>query len=410
MVAYFLYATPHTARIASKKKKLALHFAAGDGHVEVVRQLLRVYPEGASLPSKKGKIPLHFAARWAHLQIASDLLYVYPQGIRCVDWDGSLPLHDAAREGQLVMSRFLIERYPVGLSIANIRGEIPLFPAVLSGNVDLVILYLQGWSMGGMHILKAVSRDDNIESWGWSMVELCLRGAVENFSGYPLMEGKQPPAVCCTVGRGDYLSSLEASTPFSFSASSKIMDVCCRQRQQEESTSTVAKKSQSVAAAAFLGTPPKKRSVKAGGEDVLEEPLIRSKSPILEVDSSLSKKRQPSCSDCSDGSCRKRSRSEIWNEGDEFTASVRQSRRFIALHAALSCGASLPVIKCVLRHHREQVKEADEDGQYPLHLAVCHPICSSSAVYGDSVDHKGSVSVEDKKEATNTILQDILMQ
>jgi ankyrin repeat protein len=120
MVAYFLYATPITAEIASKKQKLALHFAAGDGHTAVVRNLLHVYPKGASLPSAKGKLPLHFAARWGHIQIASDLLFLYPEGVRCVDWDGSLPLHDAAREGQVLMSKFLIERYPIVSSSALI--------------------------------------------------------------------------------------------------------------------------------------------------------------------------------------------------------------------------------------------------------------------------------------------------
>ena len=251
MVAYFLYATPYTAKIASKKKKLALHFAAGDGHTDVVQQLLRVYPEGASLPSAKGKLALHFAARWGHMQIASDLLFLHPEGVRCVDWDGSLPLHDAAREGQVVMSKFLIERYPIGLSIANIRGEIPLFPAVRSGNVNLVILYLQGWAMGGMHILKAVSADDNIHDWDWNIVELCLRGAVENFSDCPLLEGKEPPAVCCTVARGDSLSGLDA-TASSLSAS-WVLDVRCQPRQEAELSSFGLKSATTIASNAAAG-------------------------------------------------------------------------------------------------------------------------------------------------------------
>ena len=381
MVAYFLYATPYTAKIASKKKKLALHFAAGDGHTDVVQQLLRVYPEGASLPSAKGKLALHFAARWGHMQIASDLLFLHPEGVRCVDWDGSLPLHDAAREGQVVMSKFLIERYPIGLSIANIRGEIPLFPAVRSGNVNLVILYLQGWAMGGMHILKAVSADDNIHDWDWNIVELCLRGAVENFSDCPLLEGKEPPAVCCTVARGDSLSGLDA-TASSLSAS-WVLDVRCQPRQEAELSSFGLKSATTIASNAAAAES-LHRSLGAvvessSGSDTTDcisgaasasESAPRSKSPILELDVSRSKKR--ASSGCSND--RKRSRSGTWNEVEESCgSSAQQQRNFIALHAALACGASSHVIKCVLNKHASQVSESDERGQFPLHIAVRHP-------------------------------------
>ena len=394
MVAYFLYATPHTAKIMSKKKKLALHFAAGDGHTDVVQQLLRVYPEGASLQSAKGKVALHFAARWGHMQIASDLLFVYPECARCVDWDGSLPLHDAAREGQVVMSKFLIERYPTALSIANIRGEIPLFPAVRSGNVNLVILYLQGWALGGKEILKAVSADDNIHDWDWNITELLLRGAVENFSDCPLMKGKEPPAVCCTVERGvNRVTSLDVEA--SALSASRETETSLFERQM---STTLAAKNYSKPPGA-TSRPPMTECT-TGTAD----PNPRSKSPILEeIGAGRSKKRLSS--GC--GNERKRLRSRHWHEGESLGSSASQQRKFIALHAAFACGASSHVIRCVLNMHAGQVSECDERGQFPLHIAVRHPACSNDTP-STREDRKGAEADDDKKLTVEIVLKDIL--
>ena len=394
MVAYFLYATPHTAKIMSKKKKLALHFAAGDGHTDVVQQLLRAYPEGASLQSAKGKVALHFAARWGHMQIASDLLFVYPESARCVDWDGSLPLHDAAREGQVVMSKFLIERYPNALSIANIRGEIPLFPAVRSGNVNLVVLYLQGWALGGKEILQAVSADDNIHDWDWNMVELLLRGAAENFSNCPLIEGKEPPAVCCTVERGaNSVTGLDIEAP-ALSASRET-ETSLFERQM---STTLATRNHSIT----LSTASHLRLTECTTGTAESNP--RSKSPILEeIGAGRSKKR--ASSGC--GNERKRSRSVHWHEEESLEHKSPRQRKFRALHAALACGASSHVIRCVLDMHAGQVSECDEHGHFPLHIAVRHPACSNGTPVIRE-DRKGTEADDDKKLIVEIVLKDIL--
>lgn len=398
MVAYFLRATPETAKIASKKKKLALHFAAGDGHIDVVRQLLRVYPEGASLPSKKGKLPLHFAARWEHMQIASDLLFVHPEGVRCVDWDGSLPLHDAAREGQLVMSKFLIERYPNGLSIANIRGETPLFPAVRSGNVNLVILYLQGWALGGKHLLRAVSEDDNFHEWDWDIVELCLRGAVDNFSECALVEGKDPPAILCTVGQRDVGTSRLGAKALSGSAC-KGAEACCQPPQKEDETASSATANlNSTYESAVLGAAS------------MPAPVPQSMHPILKLDGYRSKKR----SSTGLGSDRKRSRSASWNDFDASGGAPleQQQRKFMALHAALECEASSHVIKCVMAKHANQISESDERGRFPLHIAVRHPACSTSTTSNGAPpleeEKRTKITPGDKETTINMLLADIL--
>lgn len=397
MVGFFLHVSPHTARITSKKKKLALHFAAGDGHTDVVRQLLRVYPEGASLPSAKGKLPIHFAARWGHMDIASDLLFVFPQGVRCLDWDGSLPLHDAAREGQVTMSKFLIERYPVGLTIANIRGEIPLFPAVRSGNVDLVTLYLQGWALGGMHILKAVSQDDNIHSWDWNIVELCLRGAVENFSGCALLEGKEPPDVCCSVEGEDCFRGFEFQTK---SSTPTVMKACCRYRQVTEGLnfSGRVRDFDSVIFSDAPASVPVRTDTSGKGE-----PTQRSKSPILEQGGSRAKKRFASGSFCNE-----RKRTKCGNADGSQSSAMGRPRVFIALHAALACGASSHVIKCVLKKHPKQVMETDELGRLPLHFAVGHPACTTTNENKMAGTKREGTDESNNEDVVKIIVDDIL--
>jgi hypothetical protein len=49
------------AQIITKKFKLPLHFAAGNGHTNICEQLVAAYPEGASKLTAKSKLPLHLA-------------------------------------------------------------------------------------------------------------------------------------------------------------------------------------------------------------------------------------------------------------------------------------------------------------------------------------------------------------
>ena len=390
MVVYLLQATPHTARIQSKKRKLALHFAAGEGHTDVVRALLRVHPEGASLTSGKGKLPLHFAARWGHLQTAQELCKVHPESVSSLDWEGSLPLHDATREGQLEMANFLVEAYPHGLRTANIRGEIPLFPAIRSGNVELVVQLLRSWPRGGKHILQTIRAEDNVHEWDDQILTLCLRGAVDNFTGCTLIKPRD-----VLEHRYQSIESKSApSSPESASTASSPSNECsnldiptvCKQcpyaKQQEASISSHG----AFQVGCRPQTPP-----------MLEITLPRSKSPILE---GLGSRKKRSSSNMTEGGSSKRPRYDSdttsANDEEEWKRKRRTvfSRPFYHLHAALECGAAYPVIEHVLKQHPEQLKERDGLGQLPLHLAVsnCHctspveeEVESSSSADGDAI-------------------------
>lgn len=377
MVTFFLYNCPETASIKSKKHKLALHFAAGDGHIEIVRQLLHIYPQGTSITSAKGKLPLHFAARWGHLQIASDLLLIYPDAIRCLDNEGSLSLHDAAREQQILMSKFLIERYPTGLCTSNLRGEIPLFSAVRSENLDLVILYLQGWPYGGKYIVSSANSFDNVNEWDWNIIELCLRGSVNNFSNCPLLEGKIPPAVCCphNDGYGGYYHDPVGYRSSPTVSYNKINDnnnilgkpsSSCTQQQQYPFGLSASQE-------AGIRTSP--TAMKRTSSFVYPFPsasfrdnIERSKSPILEQDGNIRSKKHGLSSPGGGGSG-KRSR---FGSDQKKKAASKTKKNFLALHAAFASGASSHILRRVVAKFPEQLSESDEWGRLPLHWAVQH--------------------------------------
>jgi ankyrin repeat protein len=341
MVKFMLQMVPETAAINSKKGKLALHFAAGEGHTEVVQALLKVHPEGASLPSGKGKVPIHFAARWDHMRIAKALSRVCPDCVSTLDYEGSLPLHDAAREGQLEMAQFLVERYPHGLSEENIRGETPLFPAVRSGNMDMCVYFIRAWPKGGKHVLQRVREEDNIQNWADGLLDLCLRGGVDNLADCPskqqdMLESQRP-----------HMLFLSSDTPKSSNG---------------DSANDAASEVSIGSAASLLPTTP------VSATPLLDINLPRSKSPILE-EGGPRKKRSSSLS----GSNKRARRGSI-DEDDRLCscpATTRQ-RRFLQVHAALECGSSPPVLETVLERHPEQLEEIDDLGKLPLHLAVEH--------------------------------------
>jgi ankyrin repeat protein len=371
---------------------------------------LRHYPPSAAVPSSKGKLPLHFCARWGYLDIAYELISYYPDAVRALDWEGSLPLHDAAREGQVRMSRYLIERFPAALQTANLRGEIPLFPAVRSANVELVRLMIQAWPRGGQHILRNVSADDNITSWNDSILELLLRGAVDNLLNCPLLVGHEPPTVRLldNVPPEDPLTAI-AATSLGIKAPSKkskgvtanstaVLAQSCAGQPQFVCTRgsllvppTLVSSSKMGTAAATLQTafpsfapathfaaiPP----VPAVAT-VARLPLVRSKSPILNGDLDPDDGILNGTGERRTGALlgkRKHLRKRSRHERSRSDLDLKPPpRTFIRLHAALECQAASHVIAHILHQHPDDVTKMDERGRLALHWAVTH--CREEAI------------------------------
>jgi len=409
VVRYLLSKVPDSAAVMSKKRKLALHFACGDGHVEIVRLLLDRYPGGAAVPSSKGKIAVHFAARWGHLQIVRELCRVFPDGVRAFDWERSLPLHEAAREGQIAMCRYLLERFPAALSTANLRGEIPLFPAVRSGSVDLVVLLVQAWPYGGKHILQRVSADDNVAEWNWELLALLLRGAVggDMLRDSPLCRGREPPSIrlllddvrwcsCCCGESGSAADAASASTCCCSAGVDLLLPTTPPPRSEEEGQAPgkekkKGKKKAKAEAMTHIVLAPRSNqysrypgpsasgffsssSSSSSNPGTLDDPsLARSKSPILLQDDQGNEKKRGAGDQKSAGNG-KRMRFGYERGG---AARSNATRTFIPLFAALECGASSHVIRDVIERRPEDVHAIDDMGRNALHWA-CQRTCGGS--------------------------------
>jgi ankyrin repeat protein len=345
MVTFFVKQDPMTASILSTKDKLALHFAAGEGHFDVVRALLEAHPQGSKLASKKGKVAMHFAARWGHVHVARELLQYSPETISTLDYEGSSPLHDAAREGQTEMVKFLLKHWPEGLKQENLRGETPVFPAVRSGNLELVTYMIRAWPAGGRHVLQRVGQEDNVAGWAPQMLEVCLRGAVN------VWQSSQ-----------DERDHEEAS---------KAMNV-----ESQTAFASPGSAFRSAASSSSFVNPPLEESPTSDESEngSLDIHLPRSKSPILSEAGQghkASKRRSlVHVGEYPD----KRSRSDHSYGREESLSELRaisEHRSFLELHAALECGASAPVLACILdRNGRSQGSTSDELGRLPLHVAM----------------------------------------
>ena len=405
MVRFLLRLVPACAAVLTKKGKLALHFAAGEGHTEVVRDLLRVYPNGAVLPSKKGKVALHFAARWGHIDIARDLYRIFPGCIHTLDYDGSNPLHDATREGQLEMSKFLVERYPPVMYKSNIRGEIPLLAAIRSGNVPLCAFLIRSWPESGKQVLQTIRDPDDVSSWEPAILDLCLRGAVSNFTDLSPEErgyiDDHTANIIDSINGINYINV--AATNITTNSNGvptvihdnyncghihpqqQFIDMNSDSRSMNHSCSEASLEVASISVAAAAGDG---RSGQNNNNydyataqrlpPVLNISLPRSKSPILETDD-CGKKR--SASDGTNGNKRQRRGSidedddvEEGGEGSQQCSycSTLEKHTFYQVHAALECSATTDVLRCVLERYPEQHTVADDYGRLPLHIASSH--------------------------------------
>ncbi|KAL6644836.1 hypothetical protein ACP70R_016444 [Stipagrostis hirtigluma subsp. patula] len=133
-----------TAGIKARSGYDALHIAAKQGDVDVVRELLQALPELSMTVDSSNTTALNTAATQGHMDVVRLLLSVDGSLALIARSNGKTALHSAARNGHVEVVRALLEAEP-GIALrVDKKGQTALHMAVKGTNLDLVDALLAG--------------------------------------------------------------------------------------------------------------------------------------------------------------------------------------------------------------------------------------------------------------------------
>ena len=114
-----------------------LHYACRHGHLNIAQYLIREEHCNPSCENKNGYTPLHYACNNGHLNIAQYLIREEHCNPSCEDNDGETPLHYACRYGHLNIAQYLIREEHCNPSCENKNGYTPLHYACNNGHLNI---------------------------------------------------------------------------------------------------------------------------------------------------------------------------------------------------------------------------------------------------------------------------------
>ncbi|XP_057782765.1 ankyrin repeat-containing protein At5g02620-like [Salvia miltiorrhiza] len=117
----------------------ALYVAAEYGYYELVRELIQFYDlPAAGIKAKNGFDALHIAAKQGDLEVVKVLMEAHPELSMTVDIANTTALHTAATQGRIEVVNYFLESECSLATIAKSNGKTALHSAARNGHVQVV--------------------------------------------------------------------------------------------------------------------------------------------------------------------------------------------------------------------------------------------------------------------------------
>ncbi|CAN4101823.1 unnamed protein product [Withania somnifera] len=142
MVKILMEAHPELSMTVDLSNATALHTAAHQGHIEVVNYLLEAESSLATIAKSNGKTALHSAARNGHLQVLKALLSKEPGIATRMDKKGQTALHMAVKGQNLEVVEEMIRADPSLINMVDNKENTALHIAARKGRDQIVKLLL----------------------------------------------------------------------------------------------------------------------------------------------------------------------------------------------------------------------------------------------------------------------------
>ncbi|KAL3625909.1 hypothetical protein CASFOL_030438 [Castilleja foliolosa] len=117
----------------------ALYVAAEYGYFELVREMIKYYDlSAAGIKAKNGFDALHIAAKQGDLEVVKVLMEAHPELSMTVDMANTTALHTAATQGRIEVVNYFLESESNLATIARSNGKTALHSAARNGHVQVV--------------------------------------------------------------------------------------------------------------------------------------------------------------------------------------------------------------------------------------------------------------------------------
>ncbi|KAG8371406.1 hypothetical protein BUALT_Bualt13G0084400 [Buddleja alternifolia] len=142
VVKVLMEAHPELSMTVDVANTTALHTAATQGHIEVVNYFLEWESNLATIARSNGKTALHSAARNGHVQVVKALLEKEPAIATRTDKKGQTALHMAVKGQNLEVVEELIKADPSTINMVDTKSNTPLHIATRKGRAQIVKMLL----------------------------------------------------------------------------------------------------------------------------------------------------------------------------------------------------------------------------------------------------------------------------